>query len=48
MLFRSEDIDGDSFAKLKGSTIYYHAFPGQTVLQGANEVCFRTLRDCFA
>ena len=43
-----EDIDGDSFAKLKGSTIYYHAFPGQTVLQGANEVCFRILRDCFS
>ena len=35
-----EDIDGDSLAKLKGSTIYYHAFPGQSVLQGANEVCF--------
>ena len=33
-----EDVDEDNLSNLKGSTIYYHAFPGQSLLQGANEV----------
>ena len=35
-----EDADEDNVTKLKGSSIYYHAFPGQTILKGANEVIY--------